>query len=84
MSARYFEEVDEGPFGIGLYIFATANVAKGEQLHWHYGNKGNHKFLKNYGFVLNDDTQKNQFLFRIKPEVHDKDPLVTVKRDLIS
>ena len=55
----YYEVEDEGEFGIGLYILANKNVAKGQQINWHYGNKGNHEFLKNYGFVLNDKSQLN-------------------------
>ena len=70
---------------MGLYIFAKMKVNKGEQLNWHYGNKGNHAFLKNYGFVLNDNSQKAEFLFRIQLEVDDnKDPTAAIKRDIIS
>ena len=57
ISIRYFEDQEKGEgLGAGLYISAKMDIKKGEQLNWHYGDKGNHEFLRNYGFLLTDGT----------------------------
>ena len=48
---------------IGVYVTARSDIAKGDQLFWHYGNKGNFEFLKLYGFVLTDGTQPLTYYF---------------------
>ena len=45
---------NQSHLGEGLMVFADRNIEKGEQILWHYGYKGNQKFLKDYGFILLD------------------------------
>ena len=40
---------------------AGRDVAKGEALNWHYGDKGNFEFLKLYGFILTDGSQLKRY-----------------------
>ena len=56
ITIKYARKDQDPPFGPGVYITAKRDVVEGEQLNWHYGDKGNHMFLKNYGFTLSDNT----------------------------
>ena len=65
----------------GVYIRAIKNIRKGEQIFWHYTDKGNYEFLKLYGFVLTDGTQPKSYKFFVdmkKPELSESQELLAV------
>ena len=68
----------------GVQVRVGRDVAKGEALNWHYGDKGNFEFLKLYGFVLSDRSQLKSYsshldLFELVGDVQ----LVKVKRQIL-
>ena len=60
---------DQSLHGEGLMVLADRKINKGEQIFWHYGYKGNQKFLKDYGFLLLDGSQPEMLDFVLDIDV---------------
>ena len=64
----------------GFVVEATKEIKKGDQIYFSYGRKCNSRFLLNYGFCLENNTE-NEISFNVT--MREDDPLLEQKKKLL-
>ena len=74
-----YETIDQT---FGLYLTSIADIPKGQEVFWNYGNKGNIEFLVLYGFVCSDGSQEKSAVLTYTPNFDPNNKLDAVKREI--
>ena len=60
-------------------VYALRDIKQGEHIVWHYGYKGNHELLQDYGFIIDDGSMPEEVEVVFEFEVNIDDDLYQEK-----